>query len=801
MKKLSLIILLVFAVAASFAQGTPFTATYTFTTSSYTTSYPYSGTNPAGLSMGDMKIIGAAFGSSNNCYRAKEWPSGTVIDTGKYIGFDITANAGYAFEITKIDFGLYKSGSGPKTAEWRGSADNYATTIDSYTALHSNINNNNGVFTYKNSTSSISMTGNTMAHTTIPNDPLVGYSNLTTCGFRLYMYNSPNASGTGGLQGTFTVYGNVQSTSSNPILNVSPPSLSDFTYEENQGPSTAQTFSVSGNNLTGNISISAPTNFELSLDGNTYSGSLSLTPSGGTVTSTDISVRLVAGLAVGSYSGTVQCTSPGATAQNVGLTGSVTAPPPPGYYVDFDGANEVKGSFLAGTLVLNGREWYLDDVVVPNVPASNDWYEGVRSARMQATTSTAMMSMNDSKANGAGTISFDYCQYGTETQTSWIVEYTTNSYTDQTQIWTQVGVPFTPVTPYDTFSAVVNVSGNIRMRIRPNPDVTPSGRCRMNIDNIVITDYYDLNNGVPKVEGNNTITLTGGNANYSSTAPGAIPNAANFTASFHKRITLLGAGPWTINVAGPVGDWAACKQGSTWQAYEMTSGTASFTINAAKNADIELLMGNGNNPTLPVELSHFSATLTAQNYVQLAWVSQSETNVLGYYIYRNDKPELSSAAQICPLIHGTNTSGAQNYSYLDTDLYEEGTYYYWLQNVDMDGSSNYHGYVSVILRIEEEGGAPSMPTITMLEDAYPNPFNPSTMIPYQIKEGGKVRIDIYNTRGQLVRSFEENHETAGRYQINWNGRDSSGKELSSGVYLYKMSAKDYNSTKKIVLTK
>ncbi len=798
MKKLSLFILLVFAVAASFAQ-TSFTATYTFTGSTGNVlSFAFNGTQPTGVTMGNIIKNNLTSSSKSGCFRAKGWPdsldvNGGAIDLTKYIGFTMTANSGYKFTVTDITFGIGKSKTGTRCTQWRGSVDNFGAPFTNYSLGSTALSNNAGVIE------------NPVGTDSYWNDNVLtlgaNYQNITSCDLRMYMYHANGAGGTAGLQGPITITGTYQLASTDPILNVSTNSLTDFTYEENQGPSTAQIFSVSGANLTGNISISAPTNFELSLDGNTYSGSLSLTPSGGTVTSTDISVRLVAGLAVGSYSGTVQCTSPGATAQNVGLTGSVTAPPPPGYYVDFDGANEVKGSFLAGTLVLNGREWYLDDVVVPNAPLPNDWYEGVRSARMQATTSTAMMSMNDSKANGAGTISFDYCQYGTETQTSWIVEYTTNSYTDQTQIWTQVGVPFTPVTPYDTFSAVVNVSGNIRMRIRPNPDVTPSGRCRMNIDNIAITDYYDLSNGVPKVEGNNTITLTGGNANYSSTAPGDIPNAANFTASFHKRITLLGAGPWTINVAGPVGDWAACKQGSTWQAYEMTSGTASFTINAAKNADIELLMGNGNNPTLPVELSHFSATLTAQNYVQLAWVSQSETNVLGYYIYRNDKPELSSAAQICPLIHGTNTSGAQNYSYLDTDLYEEGTYYYWLQNVDMDGSSNYHGYVSVILRIEEEGGTPSMPTVTMLEDAYPNPFNPSTMIPYQIKEGGKVRIDIYNTRGQLVRSFEEKHETAGRYQINWNGRDSSGKELSSGVYLYKMSAKDYNSTKKIVLTK
>ena len=70
MKKLSLILLLVFAIAAGFAQtGTPFTATYTFATGG-SSPYPFSGTQPTGLTMGDMVLTGARLTSTNGTFRA-----------------------------------------------------------------------------------------------------------------------------------------------------------------------------------------------------------------------------------------------------------------------------------------------------------------------------------------------------------------------------------------------------------------------------------------------------------------------------------------------------------------------------------------------------------------------------------------------------------------------------------------------------------------------------------------------------------------------------------------------------------
>ena len=120
----------------------------------------------------------------------------------------------------------------------------------------------------------------------------------------------------------------------------------------------------------------------------------------------------------------------------------------------------------------------------------------------------------------------------------------------------------------------------------------------------------------------------------------------------------------------------------------------------------------------------------------------------------------------------------------------------------MDGTNSYSSPVSVIFSVEgDEGDTPGITFKTRLENAYPNPFNPNTNIRYQLKDAGDVKIDIYNARGQLVRSFSRTHNAAGYYQINWDGRDSSGKAVSSGVYQYKMSSGNYHSTKKMVLKK
>ncbi len=91
--------------------------------------------------------------------------------------------------------------------------------------------------------------------------------------------------------------------------------------------------------------------------------------------------------------------------------------------------------------------------------------------------------------------------------------------------------------------------------------------------------------------------------------------------------------------------------------------------------------------------------------------------------------------------------------------------------------------------------------ITALAGNYPNPFNPMTTISYSVKNTSPVSIDVYNLKGQKVKSLVSESKTAGTHSVIWNGLDENSKPVSSGVYFYKMTAGDYTSTQKMMLMK
>ncbi len=90
-------------------------------------------------------------------------------------------------------------------------------------------------------------------------------------------------------------------------------------------------------------------------------------------------------------------------------------------------------------------------------------------------------------------------------------------------------------------------------------------------------------------------------------------------------------------------------------------------------------------------------------------------------------------------------------------------------------------------------------TVTALNGNYPNPFNPETSISYSIKEAGDVSLEVYNLKGQKVRSLVNIKQNSGHYRVVFDGKDDKGQPLSSGIYLYRLSTGSYVSTRKMML--
>ncbi len=134
------------------------------------------------------------------------------------------------------------------------------------------------------------------------------------------------------------------------------------------------------------------------------------------------------------------------------------------------------------------------------------------------------------------------------------------------------------------------------------------------------------------------------------------------------------------------------------------------------------------------------------------------------------------------------------------DETENGTEDYWDMSTDWNEGYPYIHDIWVYVDNDEE---PTVPPVfeTTLSNAYPNPFNPSTTIAYSLSEAGPVEISVYNIRGQRVKKLVSERQPAGQHNVVWNGTDSRGKPVSSGIYFYRMTTPDRNIAKKMVMVK
>jgi len=188
---------------------------------------------------------------------------------------------------------------------------------------------------------------------------------------------------------------------------------------------------------------------------------------------------------------------------------------------------------------------------------------------------------------------------------------------------------------------------------------------------------------------------------------------------------------------------------------------------------------------IPVELISFSANVENSSVV-LLWETATETNNSGFAVEK--RSENSDFTQI-GFITGSGTSTEKkDYSFVDLNPVSQKIYYR-LRQIDFDGSYN----LSPEIEVET-----ITPVRFGLSQNHPNPFNPETVINYEIPSDGIVSLKVYDILGNEVVELVNKNEKAGRHSISFNTTDFN---LSSGVYVYKLQSGNLVSVKKMILAK
>ena len=95
----------------------------------------------------------------------------------------------------------------------------------------------------------------------------------------------------------------------------------------------------------------------------------------------------------------------------------------------------------------------------------------------------------------------------------------------------------------------------------------------------------------------------------------------------------------------------------------------------------------------------------------------------------------------------------------------------------------------------------NLPKSYALHNNFPNPFNPSTLIRFDLPVSDDAEISIYNMLGQKVKTFLMYNKSAGTHSVRWNGVNQNNEQVAAGVYFYQLKTKNFTKMKKMVLVK
>ena len=162
-----------------------------------------------------------------------------------------------------------------------------------------------------------------------------------------------------------------------------------------------------------------------------------------------------------------------------------------------------------------------------------------------------------------------------------------------------------------------------------------------------------------------------------------------------------------------------------------------------------------------------------------------------------ENAEVIVAVDGIPLLYGTTDADGQ---YILPQQLEYGTEY-CISAVKACCTVGRLFYTPTFTLDIEDDEEPTVPDEFALGQNYPNPFNPATTIEYSLPQNSDVNFEIYNILGQMIYSQVSINQSAGRHSIVWQGNNNQGQQISSGVYIYRLTAGEFTDTKKMALMK
>ncbi len=298
----------------------------------------------------------------------------------------------------------------------------------------------------------------------------------------------------------------------------------------------------------------------------------------------------------------------------------------------------------------------------------------------------------------------------------------------------------------------------------------------------------------------------GGTTNSANWVDWFIPYFDLIKNTTHMKAFVYISDPWT---RGSFSDWPDTEIDSD------PTGTIANNYQAELDNTLYLHMdeyqkspGIIDSP-LPITLSQFSVSILSDSTI-VKWRTESEINNQGFNLYRAESSHDLSFQDLefmqinVDLIPGAgNSSTGQSYSYIDTRVIDDRYYWYQLEDVAFDGKRTRHPPLKVYRPAAYQQGNKDINLLAgfRLDQNFPNPFNEETIIRYHLMREMSLLFNIYSSTGELLLHKKIFDKPQGVYQINWQGIDTQGNPLPSGVYFYQIKSEFFAKTRRMVLVR